>query len=76
MVQIGTGAAGTAVGALSRVQSFVELEVNKLCEAGWTQFALVRPLTRVQPLVGLEIACTTEAFMTYLCLKKTIQQNS
>lgn len=53
LVQIGAGAAGTAVRALSRVQSFVEFEVNKLCKAGWTQFALVRPLTRVQPLVGL-----------------------
>lgn len=53
VVQIGTGAAGAAVRALSRVQSFVELEVNKLCKPGWTQFALVRPLTRVQPLVGL-----------------------
>lgn len=45
VVEIGTGAARTPVRSFSGVEVFVELEVDELCKAGWTQFALVRPLT-------------------------------
>lgn len=45
VVVIRTGTARAPVGSLSGVETFVELEVDELCKAGWTQFALVRPLT-------------------------------
>lgn len=44
VVEIGTGAAGTPVRSFSSVEAFVELEVDKLSEAGWAELALVRPL--------------------------------
>lgn len=47
VVEIGTGAAGTPVRSFSSVKPFVELEVDELSEAGWTELALVRPLARV-----------------------------
>lgn len=45
VVEIGTGAVRTPVRPFSGVEAFVELEVDELCKTGWTQFALVRPLT-------------------------------
>lgn len=45
VVEIGTGAVGTPVRPFPRVETFVELEVDKLCKAGRAQFAPVRPLT-------------------------------
>lgn len=45
VVDIGAGAAGTPVRSFSRMKAFVELEVNELSKASWTQFALVRSLT-------------------------------
>lgn len=44
-VEIGAGAAGTPVRSFSGVEAFVELEVDKLGEAGRAELALVRPLT-------------------------------
>lgn len=53
VMEVGAGALGASVGPLSSVEVLVELEVDKLGEAGRTQLALEGPLARVQPLVGL-----------------------
>lgn len=45
VVEIGTGAARAPVGSFPSVEAFVELQVDKLCEACRAEFALVRPLT-------------------------------
>lgn len=45
VVEIGTGTAGTLISSFPGVEAFVELEVDELSEAGWAEFALVRPLT-------------------------------
>lgn len=45
VVEIGAGAARTAVGSLHAVEAFVELEVDELSKPGWAELALVRPLT-------------------------------
>lgn len=44
-VEIGAGAARTPVRPFSGVETFVELEVDELGEAGRAELALVRPLT-------------------------------
>ena len=45
VVEIGTRAARTPVRSFSGVEAFVEFEVDKLCEAGWAELALIGPLT-------------------------------
>lgn len=45
VVEIGTGAARTAVWSLPTVEPFVELEVDVLSEPGWAELALVGSLT-------------------------------
>lgn len=45
VVEIGTGATRTPVRSFTGVEAFVELKVDELCEAGWAELALVRPLT-------------------------------
>lgn len=45
VVDVRARAVGTPVRSVSRVKTFVKLEMDELCEAGRTQFALVRPLT-------------------------------
>lgn len=45
VVDVRARAVGTPVRSVSRVKAFVKLEMDELREAGWTQFALVRPLT-------------------------------
>lgn len=44
VMEIGTGAAGTAVGALPTMEAFVELKVDELSKSGRALLALVGPL--------------------------------
>lgn len=59
-------AVGTAVGPLPGVELVVELEVDELREAGRTELALVGPLARVEPLVGLQVTGAAESFVANL----------
>lgn len=54
------------VRALSRVQPFVQLQVDELCKLGRADLALVGFFTRVQPQVGLQVASAAETLVTHL----------
>lgn len=56
----------TLVRTLSRVQPFVQFEVDKLCKLGWTDLALVGLFTRVQPQMGFQVAGAAETLVTHL----------
>lgn len=59
-------AVGALVRSLARVQSLVELEVDKLGELGRAKLAVVGLLTRVQAQVGLEVAGAAKALVAHL----------
>lgn len=66
VVDVGAWAVGTPVRSVSRMETFVKLEMHKLREASRTQFALVRPLTGVEPLVSLQVTGAAESLMANL----------
>ena len=69
-VEVGAGAVLAVVRALPTVEVFVELEMDKLGEAGRTQLAQVGPLPRVESLVGLEVAGAAETLVAHLKMER------
>lgn len=59
-------AVGTFVRSLAGMKALVQLEVDKLRELSWAEFAVVRLLPRVEAQVGFQVAGAAEALVTYL----------
>lgn len=65
-VDVVTVAMGAFVWTLAGVKAFVQLQVDKLGELGWAEFAVVGLLPRVEAQVSFQVAGAAKALVTNL----------